>query len=562
VEAHQTAAPPQSAPQGPPARWWLVPALAAVGCAAAVAVWFHWTVPVVPYDDAFITFRYVDNLLAGRGLVYNEGQRVFGASTPLYILWLSGLRLCAPGASIPELAVRLNAVPFVAAGFALFFLLRRLTRSNLLAACGAAGLLLNRKMLVISAGGMESYLFLTLLLTAVLALAADRAVLFGVLAGLSVLARPEGVLLAPVAVIRYWRPSPAEGGRWGPSRRGMRRLALSAAVGIVPVALWCAFAIWYYGTPVPHSIIAKSKPLYVLPTGFAITEMVTFVEDWIFAGHLKDLGSLRTVIAIDFVAAGAVGCLFLRRHRAKHAWIIPALLAGQAGIYWWGNAAVFQWYRPPMFAFIVVVLVAGLLAWGRFLRRWMAARYGLRRLAACAGVLVALAPVAWLALSGGMPYLRTSTEAFVAAEVELPWRLRVVSYREAADKLNGMAGPDTRVACSEIGSFGFHFRGRVLDGCALVSPEALPYLPAPGGAISPGFVEATAPDFVVTMPYFGHRLLATGWFERRYRSVLSVPNPGDDREDWRVVVYERVGGPGAAATAPTAAAAFASGAGG
>ena len=44
-------------------------------------------------DDAFVYFRYVDNLLfLGRGLVYNQGEYVEGFSSPLWTLLLTLLR--------------------------------------------------------------------------------------------------------------------------------------------------------------------------------------------------------------------------------------------------------------------------------------------------------------------------------------------------------------------------------------------------------------------------------------------------------------------------------------
>jgi hypothetical protein len=33
-------------------------------------------------DDAFITFRYAENLAAGNGFVYNLGEKVLGTTTP------------------------------------------------------------------------------------------------------------------------------------------------------------------------------------------------------------------------------------------------------------------------------------------------------------------------------------------------------------------------------------------------------------------------------------------------------------------------------------------------
>ena len=41
------------------------------------------------FDDAFITYRYADNLRAGNGLVFNPGERVEGTSTFLFTIMLS-----------------------------------------------------------------------------------------------------------------------------------------------------------------------------------------------------------------------------------------------------------------------------------------------------------------------------------------------------------------------------------------------------------------------------------------------------------------------------------------
>ena len=40
-------------------------------------------------DDAFITLRTVDNFIAGRGLVYNVGERVQSYTHPLWLLLVS-----------------------------------------------------------------------------------------------------------------------------------------------------------------------------------------------------------------------------------------------------------------------------------------------------------------------------------------------------------------------------------------------------------------------------------------------------------------------------------------
>jgi arabinofuranosyltransferase len=59
-------------------------------------------------DDAFITFRYVRNLLLGRGLVFNEGERVEGYTDFLWVLQLAGLG--AGGVPLPTASWLLSCV--------------------------------------------------------------------------------------------------------------------------------------------------------------------------------------------------------------------------------------------------------------------------------------------------------------------------------------------------------------------------------------------------------------------------------------------------------------------
>src|ERR1700727_2499626 len=40
-------------------------------------------------EDYYITLRYVENIAAGHGFVYNAGQHVLGTTTPLYTLVLA-----------------------------------------------------------------------------------------------------------------------------------------------------------------------------------------------------------------------------------------------------------------------------------------------------------------------------------------------------------------------------------------------------------------------------------------------------------------------------------------
>ncbi|HEX9012663.1 MAG TPA: hypothetical protein VF813_04070, partial [Anaerolineaceae bacterium] len=62
-------------------------------------------------DDAYITFRYARNILAGVGFVFNPGEHVLGTTTPLYTLAMVLLGTLSGGvtSSFPVLALGLNS---------------------------------------------------------------------------------------------------------------------------------------------------------------------------------------------------------------------------------------------------------------------------------------------------------------------------------------------------------------------------------------------------------------------------------------------------------------------
>ncbi|NUP90266.1 MAG: hypothetical protein HUU25_10650, partial [Candidatus Sumerlaeia bacterium] len=85
----------------------LTPGTAGAVAAALLAVsqLFH-ALPLTLRDDAYITFRYAENLLAGLGFVYNAGERVLGTTTPLYTLLLAAGGLT--GVAVPWVSVALE----------------------------------------------------------------------------------------------------------------------------------------------------------------------------------------------------------------------------------------------------------------------------------------------------------------------------------------------------------------------------------------------------------------------------------------------------------------------
>ena len=249
------------------------------GLSLVYGVTVHFTNVALPEDDGFITYRYVENLVTGKGLVYNPGERVFGASNPLYLFWLALLKSEARDVPVPDLAVRLNFVFWVAAAVGLFFLLRRLIRSTALAAL-CAGPCSCAMISCSSRCGMESLLFAALGTWSIWALATRRRVLSAALAGLSVMVRPEGVLLCGVVLVG-WLVGPRPGAAsHKPKVAGRRRQVIPFLAGLRAGNHLGGLRGRISARRSTSRLVAKSRPLYDPPSGHALWHVADHLGAW------------------------------------------------------------------------------------------------------------------------------------------------------------------------------------------------------------------------------------------------------------------------------------------
>ena len=71
-----------------PAVRWVTMAILCLAVGALIVGAVRWWPRTV--DDAFITFRYSENLVDGSGPVFNPGERVEGYSSPSWMLLMAG----------------------------------------------------------------------------------------------------------------------------------------------------------------------------------------------------------------------------------------------------------------------------------------------------------------------------------------------------------------------------------------------------------------------------------------------------------------------------------------
>lgn len=196
-------------------------------------------------DDAYITFRTVDNFLHGYGLRWNVNERVQAYTNPLWMFLISAVTvftreyyLTVIGVSV---VVSLGAVGLLAFGVA---------RSRGLAILAVTALISARAFVDYSTSGLENPL--THLLLVAFAVVFFRVqwtsrtlVLLSLLAALAMLNRMDTILFFAPALVYVWC-----------SERSLRATLLLAA-GFAPFVAWEFFSLVYYGFLVPNTAFAK-----------------------------------------------------------------------------------------------------------------------------------------------------------------------------------------------------------------------------------------------------------------------------------------------------------------
>ncbi|MBI4865104.1 MAG: hypothetical protein HY815_33320 [Candidatus Riflebacteria bacterium] len=221
----------------------------------ALGRWLVWRYG--PIDDAYIAFRYARNLADGHGLVFNPGAApVEGYSSPLWVLILAVAR--SLGASLPEASMTLGLL----CGSATVLLLSRSSlarRTRLLAAWLLA---IDLPFLYHSVNGLETALT-ALLVTAQMVLAPPGTVRRAsqLIAGLLVLARPEGAIL-----VLSWVAASGVADR----SSGRRFHWPVVATALATLAALATFRWWTFGDWIANSVRAKMLPVEMaLPRGLA-----------------------------------------------------------------------------------------------------------------------------------------------------------------------------------------------------------------------------------------------------------------------------------------------------
>ncbi|HEY4313750.1 MAG TPA: hypothetical protein VGN12_30195, partial [Pirellulales bacterium] len=210
------------------------------------------------WEDSYITLRHAENLLNGDGLLFNPGERVHGFTSPVNVLLLAACSLATGQGSAQATLWLYRVLSAVAFAAGALFLVRRVGRETpsypASAWCLALLYCFDLKAVAFTANGMETAFLLFFLAAAISLWIRDDADLWmarGVCWAGLMWSRPDAVVYIAALVA----------GDFFFARLDRRRLCVSLAKSAVVCAVlyspWVAWAWWYYGSPVPQTVIAK-----------------------------------------------------------------------------------------------------------------------------------------------------------------------------------------------------------------------------------------------------------------------------------------------------------------
>ncbi|MFT5052075.1 MAG: hypothetical protein ACI8QZ_003507 [Chlamydiales bacterium] len=207
----------------------------------ALVVRYRWL-----FDDSFVYFRYVDNLLfLDAGLTYNAGEFVEGFSSPAHCLLLVVLRALHLG--FPTIVLLIGLVGFTAFWYLLVVLNRSLSpdRSALTLNFPLAYLAANYSVSSFFTAGNEGALLHVSAAATALYLLRPRSRLLASIVAIVPLVRPELALAGLLTGLCVW---------WSTGRAPRFLLAVAALAN----GGWLLFRIHYYADLLPNTFYLKT----------------------------------------------------------------------------------------------------------------------------------------------------------------------------------------------------------------------------------------------------------------------------------------------------------------
>jgi hypothetical protein len=438
------------------------------------------------FDDAYITYRYARNIALGRGFVYNVGESVLGTTTPLYTLLLAGLSLIWP--DLPLLSHTVGVLAWMLC-VPLTYGIGQVGRPRTVGIAAAAFIAVNP--LFLNVLGMETTLYILLILSTFYLHLREQPSWAALCAGLAFLMRWDGILVVGVFLFAELLKE----------RKTFFRASLVCMSIIVP---WLAYSFVTFGSVFPNSFFAKVGQGWNQGLGGA--EIGSFGRGlWLLADSMYSENHLFILLPIFAV----LGLLSVLLNRARW-WPLLLWTMTYLGGYIALGVLRFGWYYTPLAPALALLVAEGI----ELATRPPSLRFGSRaRLVTFTTLLLVLCLLPNIDLL--LRSRRTEMDVHSA------------TYVQVGEWLKTHTPPSSSVALLEIGIIGFFSDRTVIDTMGLVSPEMVGHLENWRQTLEFA-INYYWPDYVVALERTAWAdIVNEPWFKEAYSLQTQIENDAD-----------------------------------
>ncbi len=418
-------------------------------------------------DDQFILFRYIENLASGNGFVFNLGDKILGATTPLFTLVGAFFKYLFASVPTPDIMAWLNIVFFSLATVFFYRLAKRFMSSKMSL---VAVLVLATSLSKVVPEGMETSLFLLTLFVFLEALFNKKYYLSAVFLSLTLLTRPDALLVAPLAFIYWWR------------ELGIKEaFKVAGLTGLVAVP-WLVFSTLYFGSFIPQSLITKLHIGDIVQLSSLQAFKVQLASmSRMYWGKIFDPSNLILQSVCNLIPFLVLMYLGARKVINARTWIIFAIPVAYFISFTISNPVMWPWYVSQMEPFWILISFIG------FVSILESIKNNIRKV-----VLVCII------LAGPLYFWMGSVATDDAG--------RELMYVPIAHYIREHMTPGETVGVNNIGAIGYYLGTvHVIDFFGLVNAYAVEYYPITENctdpnrlySVPPQIIKDTSPDWVV-----------------------------------------------------------------
>jgi arabinofuranosyltransferase len=289
-------------------------------------------------DDAFITYRYAENLAAGRGFAYNPGEIVQGTSTPLFTIILAGFSRVLGAESLPWVAHGIGVVADAVTLGMIILVTGSLGASSRFLSASLFALF--PRLVFCSSLGMETPLVVMLMMLSYVLYINGRIIAACGGLGLLFLLRIDTSLWIAMMV-------------WMILRKEGRILPAGFLTLIVPVAAWLLYAQLTFGSLLPHDVVAKSVSWHHL---FGAFDPQRVLLSYLPFHGLHDFPELLKLLICALLVLPVVVILPDLYRRRDPLIVFPVFFLVYDCMFSFARVVMADWYCPPGWCAYVVSL--------------------------------------------------------------------------------------------------------------------------------------------------------------------------------------------------------------